>query len=179
MKINDEQLMQMIWINQLRCLSRGVLHNYVGGGVGLCNDDDFWFSHASGESRIGRHRVAKSIGKQQLLNRIRKLSKSGDIKFPGELIFYIDGDKAKSAFNFARYFWLKNGVPEGMENGRCRTAVVDVDELSEKCFEALKSEYAQNTSQPCTYPDCRCPIELPHKDSPCAIGRNKDSGNDS
>lgn len=30
-------------------------------------------------------------------------------------------------------------------------------------------------TQPCTYPDCRCPLDLPHKDSPCAIGRNKDS----
>lgn len=35
---------------------------------------------------------------------------------------------------------------------------------------------AQEASQPCTYPDCRCPLELPHKDSPCAIGRRKEAG---
>ena len=36
---------------------------------------------------------------------------------------------------------------------------------------------AQEAAQPCTYPDCRCPIELPHKDSPCAIGRKKEPSN--
>lgn len=35
------------------------------------------------------------------------------------------------------------------------------------------------SSQPCTYPDCRCPLELPHKDSPCAIGRKKEAGDGS
>lgn len=43
------------------------------------------------------------------------------------------------------------------------------------------AKHATNTSEkqsekPCTYPDCRCPLELPNKDSPCAIGRNKDDG---
>lgn len=144
MKINDEQLLRKIWINQLRNLCAGVLHNYVGGRVGLCNNDEYWFQAASGESFISRSRVTDCLGKSQLLNRLRKLADSGLIRTYRDLTFWIENEQAWLAFNSARAFWLEHGVPEGIEkNGRCRTANVDVESLSEKCFEILKLKFAQ------------------------------------
>lgn len=143
MKINDEKLLRKIWINQLRHLCTGVLHNYVGDRVGLCKNNEFWFQAASGESFISRSRVTDCLGKSQLLNRLRKLAESGLIRTYRDLTFWIENQQAWLAFNSAREFWLEHGVPEGVENGRCRTAKVDVESLSAKCFEMLKSKFAQ------------------------------------
>lgn len=145
MKINDEQLLRKIWINQLRNLCTGVILNYVGGRVGLCNSNEFWFQAASGESFASRSRVTDCLGKSQLLNRLRKLAGSGLIITNGDLTFWIENQQAWLAFNSAREFWLEHGVPEVMENGRYRTAKVDIESLSEKCFEILKSKFAHES----------------------------------
>jgi hypothetical protein len=73
MQITDPELLEAIWQNQLKRLSRAVLSKYVGGRYGLVNDADFWFKSASSEHRISRSNITEKIGSQQLLKRLSKM----------------------------------------------------------------------------------------------------------
>ena len=159
MKISDTELLQAIWLNQLKQLSKGVLGHYVGDSWGVCSDDDFWYEAASGEGRVSRQNVTSEIGSGQLLSRLRALSQAEKIKFKRELTFFIDSPLARKAFQTARVFWLQNGVPTGHENGKARTAKVDNIELLKQECESLLID------------------KFPVIDSGCALPlKNKSSG---
>ena len=66
MKITDKELLDAIWKNQLRILSKNVLDNYVCGEIGLCGDREVDYQHSSSEHRITRACVTKKISFKQL-----------------------------------------------------------------------------------------------------------------
>ena len=144
MKITDDELLHAIWLNQLSGLSSSVLCNYIGGGVGLDGDDEYDFTHASGEHVCGRQRVTTAVGRQQLLKRLRALVTAGKLVSPyGKqlLTFYIDSPAAREAFKAARQWWSEQGVPEGYgkhPDGRSYVKTIKLDNL-----DALKAECAQ------------------------------------
>ena len=141
MKLTDEQLLAAIWVNQLKKLSKNVTHLYVGGGTGVCDDDEFWYESASSEHRVWREKVTDKIKPPQLLKRLRQLTAAKLIKFRDETIFFIDDDRALKAFKDARQFWLDHGVPTGVKNNKCLTAMVDRDAIAEKCEAFLMARY--------------------------------------
>ena len=141
MKLTDEQLLDAIWVNQLKKLSKGVIHCYAGGSTGVCEDGEFWYESASCEHRVSRKRVTNEIKPAQLLTRLRKLADAEKIRFRSELIFFIDDERALKAFKDARQFWLDQGVPTGIKNNKCLTAMVDRDAIAEKCEAFLMARY--------------------------------------
>lgn len=146
MRITDVELLEAIWQNQLRRLSRAVLSKYLGGRYGLVDDADFWYKSASSEHRISRSNITEEIGSQQLLKRLRELHKKGllSTSHAGFLTFYIAGNNAEEAFKEARQWWKNKGVPEGIEDGACRTTPMDentVKELSLECCQHLQTHF--------------------------------------
>lgn len=105
MKLTDEQLMQLIWENQMRIMPKKIIHRYVNGGYSLCTDDQFWYSQSCAENVASRTRITKVIGKQHLLNRIRVLvSKEclwADHNPMKMVVFAIQNEQAEDAYNSA------------------------------------------------------------------------------
>lgn len=144
MKLSDGALVQAIWENQLRLLSRGVIDFYVGGGVGVCKDDEFNYQFASSEHRNSRDRVTTEIGRQQLLSRLRALRDRGTIQvYKGGcdlLTFMLPGGMAREAFHDARNWWLSQGVPTGFEGGKAKTVPMEpLQSLYEQARENLEA----------------------------------------
>lgn len=147
MKISDSELLKLIWQRQIFEASKGVLNNYIGGGVGLCDDNDFWCASSTDVHICNRNQITDKIGKQQILKRIRQLIDSGELVWVHrDLTFSIaDKDKVERLFNNARDFWLDNGIPEGITNGECNTVeVANLDELKGGAFEFLSSKESDN-----------------------------------
>jgi len=143
MRIQDTELLQAMWNNQLRLLSKSVLHTYFGGKYGLVADDKFWFQSASSEHRCSRKNITDKIGSQQLMKRIKDLEEKGFVVDTHRdfLTFYVDGKNTRKAFEEARNWWKQQGVPEGIINGTCLTVPMDestVKELSLQCQQHLQ-----------------------------------------
>lgn len=153
MKIHDDALIQAIWTLQLKCLSRDVLHHYVGGKYGLV--DESWFLIASDIHTCERHLITPKLGKQQIYKRLRKLIEQKYVSWAHKPnTFFIDTVQAKEAFTAAREFWLSKGVPEGFTTtkviGRttccAESRCVPLDKaeyvkLVDECFEHLQSQF--------------------------------------
>lgn len=167
MRISDSELLQAAWENQLRLLSRGVVHKYIGGSYGLCRDDVFWLTHSMAEHSISRHRITSKIGPQQLLARIRKLYADGRLASTyGDrlLTFYIPGEVANAAFKAARNWWLEKDLPEGTENGGLRSLAMpkeEFDRLASECAEYLLESFP-------TYDMGLCSGQVPAQSQHCA-----------
>lgn len=152
MKITDTELLDAIWENQLRLVADDVIHNYAGGGKGLCCVSDFWYKSSSSEHIRTRYRITKKIKEPQLLNRLKQLKAKGFIETDYDrdglfLTFMIVGNTSREVFEFARQFWLDKGIPEGsykLDDGRdcmCTTKKVDVEALLPECIEMLNERF--------------------------------------
>lgn len=145
MKIDDKELLNLIFKAQIKVAATGVIHNYIGGNKGVCCDTDYWQGAATDISFSGRSAVTDKIGKNQLLKRIRKLIEQEDIiHVTRNCTFSINNpEKIKELFTDARKFWLSMGLPEGYDNGRANTANVEnFEELKDQAIEFLTSKYA-------------------------------------
>lgn len=131
MKITDEELLDLIWEAQLRHTAKDVIHHYIGGGIGLCDNNDTWYMHSCDLHISHRGGLTKKIGRKQLLLRIRRLAGKSKIKVlmktrrKGKendvLTYMIDCKESRAAFEDARRFWSDHGVPSGchkLEDGR-------------------------------------------------------------
>ena len=127
MKISDKELLRLIWKRQIAQAATGVLHNYIGGTNGLCDDGDFWVSASTDIHVCDRGLITEKIGKQQLLARIRKLISKGDLIWVDkDLTFSIANNKmVKELFYSARNFWIVKGVPDKNKNGRLDSIKID------------------------------------------------------
>ena len=76
MKITDKELLDAIWTNQLRLLSKSVLDNYIGGSINVCGKSEFDYIHTSSEHRMRRENVTKKISFKHLSSRLQKLASS-------------------------------------------------------------------------------------------------------
>lgn len=152
MKITDKELLDAIWTNQLRLLSKEVLDNYIGGSISVCGESEFDYIHTSSEHRMRRDNVTKKISFKHLSSRLQKLASNGHISrdtYSDHLIltFMIPGEKAREAFKAARQFWLDHGVPTGYsklkDDRSCAntTKDVDVDSLLPECEKMLMEKY--------------------------------------
>lgn len=146
MKITDAELLSLIWINQLKLISREVVCRYMGGKYGMHADDKYWFRSCSSQCRVGRARITSDIGKSQLWVRIKKMLTEGVLatEYPSSLLtFLIDDDQARAAFVDARSFWMGHGVPEGATDKRMNTATgIDFEALASQCETMLLDKYA-------------------------------------
>ena len=125
-KISDEQLMKLIWDNQMLLTAEAPLNLYVGNVYGLlkeaCNTD---FHYKSGVSQH-RARIDKAIitelSRPQLLKRIKNLVNDGLVSSPyGKdemLTIFIDSDRALEAFMYAHKYWDSQGVPSGFDEDK-------------------------------------------------------------
>lgn len=148
MKITDEQLLESIWQNQMRCLSDGVIDQYVGNKFGLGSDNEHQYFNASSEHIAHRQRLTNAISKQRLRIRIKKLLDEGKLNTAYKhtlLTFFIDSEEAKEAFHAARSFWLENGVPEGGNETRSmkttKMTTAEFESLREQCSEMLLERF--------------------------------------
>ena len=141
MKISNDALIQAIWTYQLKTLSKGVLHHYVGGKFGVV--DTGWFLNASGIHTCERHLITDKLGKQQVYKRIRDLIKLNYIDWAHKPnTFFIETLQAKQAFASARDFWLSKGVPTGFIDGKSQCVPLENhSELVNQCFELLKLQH--------------------------------------
>jgi len=147
LKISDDELLQAIWIAQLKRVALGVLENYIGGTYGVCDDREFDFEHSTSLHRCNRECITDRISKAHMLGRIRKLCQEKRIKshYGDDLLtFGFTNAQMRAAFDYSRKFWLDNGVPTGYdkENQCMRTANLDnKTELFSKLVSELESKY--------------------------------------
>jgi hypothetical protein len=150
MKVSDESLTLMVWHYQLKSLARRVLHNYVGGLHGVCAAS--WFEQASYISMPARQNITKCLGTQQLRSRLLRLIRRGVFVADRFSCFHLDNAKAREAFEFARAFWIGNGVPSdvvGSQNPPVK--VENLQELAAECEALLMDKFRQldwDTVQP-------------------------------
>ena len=145
-KISDNELINEIWLNQLRRLSKRVLHHYMGDRYGVVPDDKFWYYASSDEHFVKRERITDAIGKKQLRNRIIKLIENGKIySVYGKqlLTFCIDSDLAWEAFIDARNFWISKGLPTGND---C-VQVPNLEDLICECHSMLLKKYEHSYNE--------------------------------
>jgi hypothetical protein len=137
MKISTTNLLHAIWLYQIKEASTGVLHRYVGGNHGLCSNNDFWRKSATSIHRCERQHITSKISKAQLLRRIKALIDEGLVEWTSfYLVFSVKSDSLTTElFIDARNFWLNQGVPEGVKNGRSNT--VKIENLEQKQEAAL------------------------------------------
>jgi hypothetical protein len=137
MKISDEDFMESLWLLQITNASKSVLQRYVGGGHGLCHDDDFWRDASLSIHKCYRHRITDKLGKQQILARVRDLIKRGFMRWDMKDCTFIlsDDERNQELFASAREFWLAQGVPFGTVNGVSQT--IKIENYETKCEQAL------------------------------------------
>lgn len=144
MKISDEELLRIIWHNQLLLATEAVLCEYVGERVGLVNiQANFWMRAAIRVplSQIGK--LNAPICDQQLLYRLHELARQQLIVIDRyRRSFYIDSHTAREAVRCAWEFYFRSGIPEGYDaENRCmRTATVPY-------LNALKSSCQRHVMQ--------------------------------
>ena len=137
MRIQDRELLQAMWLNQMNRLASGVIHTYAGSAYGVVNNDNFWYESCSSEHRISRERITQKIGKQQLMKRINALVDNGHVasSYKDRLTFYIPGKQAKEAFEEARNWWMERDVPTGIVDSVCQTKSMPKEQYQAMCAE--------------------------------------------
>jgi hypothetical protein len=141
MKISYDAFIQAIWTYQLKALSKGVLHRYIGDKYSVVGEA--WYRNATSIHTCERGFITEKLGKQQAYKRIRTLIEDGYVKWAHkDCTFFIDTKQSKDAFNFAREFWLSKNIPTGYEDGRAKCVLIENHEqLIDECFEQLQSKY--------------------------------------
>lgn len=150
-KITDEELLDAIWIQQLKKLARRVINHFIGGSINVCRDEEGRYIQCCDLHVMRREKITDKIGRKQLLHRIRKLVNDGKLRLAYDpsilLTFIIDGESTKNAFNDSRKFWIDYGVPYGyheLKDGRTyanTTKIIDFDELLPQCEKMLLDKY--------------------------------------
>jgi hypothetical protein len=141
MKISHDGFIQAIWTYQLKALSKGVLHHYVGHKYSVVCED--WYRNATSIHTCERGFITEKLGKQQAYKRIRSLIESGYVTWAHkDCTLFIDTQQSKDAFNLARYFWFSKNIPTGYEDGRAKCVPIENHEkLVNECFEFLLSKH--------------------------------------
>ena len=140
MKVPDTEILQAIWRAQVKKTANGVICNYVGGGKALNGSDSQ--RYAQGLHMISRRAWGVPLGYAQLRRRIIALIKSSPLPWGSDFngaTFWINDQRAKDVFEFARQWWRDQGVPEGFDEQRKRMRTVQVNEFGEK-VEQLEAE---------------------------------------
>lgn len=150
MKLSHDVLIYKIWLAQLKKLSSGVLHRYIGGGIGVCRED--WYMQSSSIHIIERKNITDEIKPQQLRKRILELIDDRVLIWAHpKCTFMLKTKQAEEAFTSAREFMLSKGIPTGWDGEReCMKTVKvdDVDALILECHQHLLQHFKQiNWSQ--------------------------------
>lgn len=149
MKLSDEQILDMIWHNQILSTARGPLLK-LNEGYGLTGTSQRWFENGVREHRIRRRRVTAEITPAQLLVRIRGLIDKGlvdsdtgsSISF---ISFHIGTPRAKEAYQFAYSFWVKQGLNASTAKDMGQE---QLKRLLRLCMEQLLERYREREVQP-------------------------------
>lgn len=152
MKISDEELLRMIWHNQLLLATEAVLCEYVGDRVGLVNIDDYFWMHKAMYLLLNeRHKLHAPIGDQQLLYRLHELARQQFIVIDRyRRSFYIDSHTAREAVRCAWEFYFRYGIPEGYDaDNRCmRTKkVAHLNALKSSCQRHIMQRFGDISLQ--------------------------------
>ncbi len=140
MKVPDSEILRAIWRAQVKKTASGLITNYVGGGKALSSGDSQ--RYAQGLHMISRRAWGVPLSYAQLRRRTIALIKDSSLPwrsdFNGSTI-WIDDQRAKDVFEFARQWWRDQGVPEGFDEERKCMRTVQVDGFGEK-VEQLEAE---------------------------------------
>jgi len=112
MKITDEELLELIWHEQLRHIAKNVRGKYVGGRYGLHEESYLWVDSATQLQLCARTSITKEISAGHLLVRLKKMISEGkltDIKRSG--LYRIEEEKYPEIYEAAVSFWVDKGLP--------------------------------------------------------------------
>lgn len=141
-KISDDELLRLVWLNQLRNLAKGVVSKYFGGKFGLVDDTDFWYMAACKTTRCERMRVTSVLSEGQLLQRLRKLGDRGRLKWQkNPEMFWIDSDCSRAAYRAAREYWIVEGLLEPPHKPTLMTAE-KYEMLAAECEQLLLAKFS-------------------------------------
>ena len=118
MKISDEELIKLIFIQILNQLPESITHNYTESRKGLVRDDQCWKDNALSLHICERKKITNKITRPHLLNRIKNLFSKEKIvstfstgkSYP--LTFTLNDKRLLDAFYFSLKFWNDHGLDE-------------------------------------------------------------------
>lgn len=145
MKVSDEELLAAIWREQVRTTARGCVDHYVGGRKGLCGESSQHY--AQDIHIVSRERLGVPLSKGQLRKRLVRLIEGGKAQWSvGDCTFWLNNDKAKEVFSYARAWWTDRGVPSGFDEEtrgmRCVT-IEGFDDLAIQLAEELLGKFGE------------------------------------
>lgn len=139
-KVSDEELLNAIWLLQVRKTAKGCINNYFGGLSGLKSDSSR--RYASDIHLVcDRHQIDVDLSSGHLRKRLIQLIDGGFLQWgTRKCTFWIDSEKAKEVFDYAVSWWQSKGVPSGYDQDkksmRCEK-IEGFDELVKELEEEL------------------------------------------
>ncbi|WP_445364918.1 hypothetical protein ACJJJB_00155 (plasmid) [Microbulbifer sp. ANSA001] len=142
MIITNDELIQLVWLNQLRRLSSSVLDIGNEGKFWLTGGHESNYLCAIKESREKRCVVTTLLPQPYLWTRLKQLQESGLLNMDGQrCVFWLDGDCSRSAWRVARNFWRKRGV-KGHPNPANRIPRKVFEDWAEQCRDLLLAKFS-------------------------------------
>ena len=152
MKITDDQLMKAIWLYQLKRMAKGVVDHYFGQRFAVkgSSDSDLYFSSYIHFGETAQINVELSenqrLGASQRRVRIKRLIQQGKLhQEHNDRSFYIKTSQSREAFEYARDFWIKSGVPAFKSGTATPVPLAEIKRLgiAMSCFEQLLDWYGE------------------------------------
>ncbi|KJH75314.1 hypothetical protein [Pseudomonas sp. ES3-33] len=153
MKVTDAEILQAVWLAQVRRTARGVITNYVGGSKGLTGERDQDRHFAQYQSMISRGGLGIQLSKGQLARRLKALIDGDTLHWcgrPGNA-YEFRTETAMAVFRYARNWWADRGVPSGFDevNKRMRTIrLSDYDKLAVQLEQELLERFGNREVAP-------------------------------
>lgn len=148
MKMTDDELIQAIWLYQLKQMAKRVITNFVGGRYAV-NDADKAerFSHFFYSSYMWGGELANittRLSETQRRKRVYKLIELGRLQ-KHDRSFHIDSPAARDAYESARQFWLSKGVPVFVYEVTPPVPLSESERLTieSECADFLLSKYGE------------------------------------
>lgn len=139
-KVSDEELLNAIWLLQVRKTANGCTDNYFGDLKALKSDNHRRYAQDI-HMTMDRHKINVDLSSGYLRRRIIRLINNGFVQWGTyKCTFWIDSEKAKEVFDYAVQWWSSNGVPSGYDQDkkamRCKK-IEGFDELVKELEEEL------------------------------------------
>lgn len=148
MKVSDDALLIAVWQQMVRATARGSIDHYVGNRKGI--RDESMRCYAQDIHIVSRHALDVPLSLGHLRKRLVRLIDSGRLQWVVHgCTFWINDDRAKGVFEYARDWWAKAGVPSGFDQERkaCRCKVIEgYDYLADQLEQELLTMFGHGAT---------------------------------